>query len=226
MSSPSSNKANGANGADSADSATSWKTRATLLLVSVAGMAALYDATLGLRVVATEQGRRLQLRDHPVRLPPTVLAMPVLTELHENLRHDGRVAIVTFMYSRCNAVCSALGSQYQQLQAQIIAHGLQHKIRLLSVSFDPRDTPAVLRDYARSHHAQSAVWQFAGIADAAQRQRLLASMGIVVIPAPLGEFAHNAAFHIVDRGGRLRRIVDLDEQDEALRHALATADGW
>ncbi|WP_426115859.1 SCO family protein [Massilia sp. PWRC2] len=220
MSSPNSNKANSAGGAARKE------TLAALLLVSSAGIAALYDATLGLRVVATEEGRRLQLREHPIALPPTLLSMPKPTALLENLRQDCRVAIVTFMYSRCNAVCSALGSQYQQMQSQIIAHGLQHKVRLLSVSFDPRDSAPVLLAYARQQHAQSAVWQFASVADATQRQRLLSSMGIVVVPAPLGEFVHNAAFHIVDPGGRLGRIVDLDEPDAALRYALATAHAW
>ncbi|WP_332877649.1 SCO family protein [Massilia sp. S19_KUP03_FR1] len=208
----------------SPSSNSTW-TLAALLLVSALGIAALYEATLGFRIVSTESGRRLQISAHPLLLPPTALATPRVMALQENLRHDGRVAIVTFIYTRCNAICSVLGSQYQQMQSEIIARGMQHQIRLLSISFDERDTPAVLQDYAKRQHAQPAVWQFASVPDAQQRSRLLAAFGIVVLPAPLGEFQHNAAFHIVDRAGRLVRIIDLDDQDGALRYAVVTRDG-
>lgn len=195
-----------------------------MLLVSAVGIAAIYEATLGFRIVATEDGRRLQISERPLLLPPTALAMPVLTTLHENLRQDGRVAIVTFIYTRCNAVCSALGSQYQQMQSAIIARGLENKIRLLSLSFDERDTPQVLAEYSERQHAQPGVWQFASIPDTQQRLALLSSFGIVVLPAPFGEFQHNAAFHVVDRDGRLNRIFDLGDEDAALRYALETTD--
>jgi protein SCO1/2 len=205
-------------------SASSKQTCAAVLLVTAIGMAALHHATLGFRIVSTEDGRRLQISERPITLPRTALAMPRRTDLHANLRHDGRVAIVTFMYTRCVAVCSVLGSQFQQMQSELVARGLQHKIRLLSISFDARDTPAELQGYAKGQHAQPAVWQFAGIPDAQQRKQLLTAFGIVVLPAPLGDYQHNAAFHIVDRSGRLARIVDLDEQDNALQYALALTD--
>lgn len=200
--------------------------RATLLavaLVCALGAAALHYATLGFRVVSTEDGRRLSISEQPRALPAAALHLPQPAMLHEALREDGRVAIVVFIYARCNAVCSILGSEFQQLQQAIQARGLQRRVRLLSISFDPRDTAAELQAYARRQNAQPALWRFASVDSAAERRALLDAFGIVVLPAPLGEFQHNAAFHIVDAGGRLVRIVDDNQPAQALEHALALA---
>jgi protein SCO1/2 len=43
------------------------------------------------------------------------------------------------------------------------------------------------------------------------------------VPAPLGEFEHNAALHVVTPGGQLVRIVDLSRPDEALATAVSLA---
>jgi protein SCO1/2 len=200
--------------------------RATLLalaLVCVLGGTALYQGTMGLRVVSTEDGRRLDIRERPRALPAASIHLPQPSTLHAALQGDGRVAIVAFMYTSCNAVCSVLGSEFQQLQAEIRARGLQRQVRLLSISFDPRDTPAVLAAYAANNKAEAGLWQFVSVDDAAQRRRLLDAFGIVVLPAPLGEFQHNAAFHLVGADARLMRVDDFDRPASALEHALTLA---
>ena len=191
------------------------------IVVILGTIAALHAATLGFRVVATEDARRLQIREHALLLPSTAMLMPQPMELQKNLRDDGRVAIVTFFYSSCESVCSALGSEYHQLQDVIEARGLSKKIRLISVTFDERDTPLGLEQYARKQHAHSDVWNFASVPNAQSRNELLKSFGVVVIPAPLGQFQHNAAFHVVDANGRLRRIFDLDEKEAVLEYAIS-----
>jgi len=45
---------------------------------------------------------------------------------------------------------------------------------------------------------------------------LLDSFGIMVVPAPGGEFEHNAALHLVSPPGLLLRILGLDEGAQAL----------
>jgi protein SCO1/2 len=52
---------------------------------------------------------------------------------------------------------------------------------------------------------------------------LLDAFGIIVIPAPLGEFEHNAALHLVSGAGRLFRIVDYVDATVALDTALANS---
>lgn len=192
-------------------------------LVCALGAAALYYATLGFRVVSTEDGRRLAISEQPLALPPAALHLPQPATLHGTLREDGRVAIVVFIYTRCNAICSILGSEFQQLQQTIRERGLERQVRLLSISFDPRDTPADLQAYAARQHADPALWRFAAVGTEAERRALLDAFGIVVLPAPLGEFQHNAAFHIVDPAGRLVRIDDFEKPALALEHALEFA---
>lgn len=201
--------------------------RRTALLVAcmlALGLAALWQATMGFRVVSTEEGRRLAIAESPLALPAVELALDGRRlPLPSLLAEDGRVAIVTFFYARCNAVCSVQGSELQQMQREILARGLQDKVRLLAISFDPRDTGRDLAHYAERMRAEPGVWQFAAVPDAGQRRALLEQVGIIVLPAELGEFQHNAAFHVVARDGRMRRVVDYEQPDLALHAALEVA---
>lgn len=219
--SPSSPSRPGSAGAERGD------LRRTALLVAamvVCGVAALWQATMGFRVVSTEEGRRLAIAESPLALVPAQLVLPGsrVATLPALLAGDGRVAVITFFYARCNAVCSVQGSELQQMQREILARGWQDKVRLLTISFDPRDTGADLAAYAGRMRAEPSVWQFAAVPDAGQRRALLEQVGIIVLPAALGEFQHNAAFHIVGRDGRMSRVVDY-EQPEAALHAAQEA---
>lgn len=204
-----------------------YRTTAALLLLAALGTAALYAGTSGFRVISTEAGRRLDIAKNPRTLP---LARVVAAEgqpqpltLQQALSDDPRVAIVTFIYTQCNAMCSILGSELQQMQDALRQRGLQDKVRLLSISFDPRDTPQLLANYAGKQKALPGSWQFLAMPDARQRQQVLDTFGIVVLPAPLGEFEHNAAFHLVDKQGRLARVMDFTDGTGALDTALAMA---
>ncbi|WP_166454878.1 SCO family protein [Duganella aquatilis] len=200
-------------------------TLAALLLVCAAGGAALYLGTMGFAVVSTEDARRLAVLRQPLATANVAIHAPQAERLAAMLRDDGRVTIVSFVYSSCNTVCSVLGSEYQQLQEQIRRRGLAHQIRLLSISFDPRDTPDLLTAYARRQQADPAVWRMAGIDQDAERQALLDAFGVVVLKSPDGEFEHNAAFHLIDRQGQLVRIMDFDDPAAALNQAILLAGG-
>lgn len=89
------------------------------------------------------------------------------------------------------------------------------------MSFDPgRDTHDALAEYARRYHVDSARWRVARVADRSELARLLGTFGVVAIPDALGEFQHNAAIHVVDREGRLARILDVDATPDAIRASL------
>ena len=144
--------------------------------------------------------------------------------LRELLARDGRVWIVDFVYTRCQTLCLSLGTVFQQLQAQVLAQGLQDRVGLLSISFDPaQDRPAALADYARRMRMQPGAWQLLSLAEPGDRRRLLDSFGIMVVPAPLGEFEHNAALHLVTADGRLVQILGLEQGTQALALAQALA---
>ncbi len=194
------------------------KTPAALALILGAALAALALVTDGFRVVTSESARRLAVARDPLPLPVAHLADG--SELGTDIRADGRVVLLDFIYTHCESLCTALGTNYQQLQREIRQRRLGREVRLLSLSFDPeRDDPATLAHYARSLGADPALWQVDTIPDPAERAALLAAVGIVVVPDGHGDFVHNAAIHVVDGDGRLRRIHDLG----AWRAALADA---
>lgn len=197
---------------------TAGKIPAALLLVLALGIGAIYRVTDGFRVVTTEQSRRLSIAERPRPIPDAALRFDsgATASLVQALRSDGRPTVVNFIYTRCNAVCSVMGTELQQLQRTIQANGLAQRVRLLSISFDARDTPEQLARYAKSLQARSDIWQFAVVPDAAQRQALLDAFGITVIPAPLGEFEHNAAYHLVTPDARLSHIIDYGQPDALL----------
>ncbi len=203
-----------------------FHTFAASLLVLAAGLWALFDATGGGTAYTTETQRRSEVARAAVPVPdfPVVDALGRTGSLRDWLAQGDRVWIVDFVYTRCATVCLSLGTVFQQLQAQVLEQGLQNRVGLLSISFDPeQDRPPALASYAQRMRMQPGVWQALSLAHPQDRRRLLDSFGIMVVPAPLGEFEHNAALHLVTADGRLVRILGLEEGPRALALAKALA---
>ncbi|WP_287880515.1 SCO family protein [Acidovorax sp.] len=190
------------------------------------------------QVWTAEGARRLDVALAPVPAPATPLhgsdmaatTLPVLLTEGEG----GGVTIVDFVYTRCQTVCLALGSTFQQLQATI-QEGQRNSpagaksaagVKLLSISFDPaHDNPAALAAYASRLRADPRIWRFATARDETGLRPLLERFQVVVIPDGMGGFEHNAALLVVDGRGRLVRIFDYADMDTALawaQHLAAT----
>ena len=196
--------------------------------VLTAGLAAILHATAGGTAFTTETLRRAAVLQAPMAVPDFVVvdAQGQIHGLRTLLGQGGRVVIVDFVYTRCTTLCLALGTVFQQLQSQIFQHGLQYRVGLLSISFDPlQDKPPELAAYAQRMQMQPAVWQLVSLHSEADRRRLLDSFGIMVVPAPLGDFEHNASLHVVRPEGRLVRILGLDEAGAARAVAQSLARG-
>jgi protein SCO1 len=202
------------------------KTFAAAALALVVSLAVLLAATGGGRSFTTESLRRQLISQQAERIEPfdVTLSNGQRTSLSAVLGADGTVWLVDFVYTRCATLCTALGSIYQQLQAQIETRGLQGKVGLLSISFDPTNDDAIaLTDYARRMGLNPRVWQIVTLTNWQDRRRLLDAFGIMVLPAPLGEFEHNAALHVVTGNGMLTRIIDYNDFHTALDAAMAVA---
>ena len=200
------------------------KTFAAATAVLLASLFVLLGATGGGQSFTTETLRRQHISQQAERVPAfdVTLSNGQRTQLAAVLGPDGKVWLVDFVYTRCQTLCTSLGSIYQQLQTQIEARGLQGKVGLLSISFDPANDNAIaLTDYAKRMGMNPQVWQIVTLTSWQDRRRLLDAFGIMVLPAPLGEFEHNAALHVVSSSGMLTRIVDYNDFNTALDAALA-----
>ena len=206
------------------------RTFSASIAVLIAGLAILFMATGGGQSFTTETLRRQQVMAQPQRIDAFDVTGPsgnktTLNALLAEGKNEGKkLWLVDFVYTRCQTVCSSLGSIYQQLQTQIEERGLQDKVGLLSISFDPaNDDAAALSAYASRMRMDPAIWQIFTLSKWQDRQRLLDAFGIMVLPAPLGEFEHNAALHVMSSDGTLIKIIDYLAYETALDTAIAAA---
>ena len=179
------------------------------LVVCGAGGALLAHATDGFRALTTEQARRLSVERAPVELPEAQLE-----DQHGRVfslaAYRGQPVVVNFVYTQCRSVCPLLTAGFQRLDRAPSESG---HVPLVSISFDPRDTPERLREYS-VHFGASDAWRFARARDTTDLPALLAAFGIIVIPDGRGDFQHNAAVHVLDDRGRLARVLDRDASVE------------
>lgn len=193
--------------------------------LALAGGAALYHATDGLRAFTTESARRIAVRERPLEVPAVAL------ETQSGARIDlaalrGQWLLVDFIYTRCRTYCLALGGEFAQLQDRLAGPLAQRKVRLLSISFDPaHDTPAELASYLRRSRSRGPGWIAARPLDANGLSRLERAFGITVIADGAGGYTHNAAIHLVDPQGRLVEILDSGYPGRAAQTVLSRLDG-
>jgi protein SCO1/2 len=190
------------------------------LAVLMAGVLAFAGLTRGFTILTAESARRQTVAAAPIPIPELIGVDQQGTRRRLFESAERRVVIVDFIYTRCTSLCSALGSSYQRLQSAIEAQHLENAVRLVTVSFDPaRDTPEVIHEYGRSLGAKPDIWTILQPLDPEALRRSLKVFGVVATPAPQGQFVHNAAFHVIDRRGRLSRIIDISHPDVALAAA-------
>lgn len=196
------------------------RTLSLSLALLLAGGATLHAATDGFQAFTTETARRIAVRRQPVDVPAVAL------QTQSGARIDlaglrGRWLLVDFIYTRCPSYCVALGSEFAQLQQRLAAPLARGQVELLSISFDPaHDTPQELGAYLQRARSHGAGWLAARPVEADGLARLERSFGITVIEGAPGEYAHNAAIHVVDPQGRLVEIVDLGQSALAARTVL------
>lgn len=179
------------------------------LLLMLGGGVALSTATNHFRAFTTESARRLAVREHPVDIPAVTLETETGTRL-DLAAFRGRWLLVDFVYTRCPTYCSTLGGEFAQLQSSLAVPLAQHKVQLLSISFDPEhDTPRRLAEYLNRFRTSDSEWLAARPVDQGALERLKKSFGITVIPDSFGGFTHNAAIHLVDPRGRLVDVFDV-----------------
>lgn len=181
------------------------------LVLLAAGLGVLAAATHGFRAYTSETARRIDVREHPRPLPPTLLQ--TADGRHTSFGElRGRWLLVDFIYTRCLTYCSVQGSEFARLQGQLAGPIAAGKVALLSISFDPaRDDPAALADYQRRHGDHGAGWIAARPVDQPGLAVLMQRFGVVAVADGMGGFVHNAAIAVVDPAGRIVAILDWND---------------
>jgi protein SCO1 len=204
---------------------TSWlRTAVASLAICAIGGALLWGGTAGFRAFTSEQARRRAIAERPRALPVVDLEDQDGRPFTLTVYH-GRPLAVDFVYTQCVSVCTILSAGFQRLDRAERSRfeSENERLQLVSISFDPRDTPDRLREYASRYQADGRTWRFARVRDARDLPQILRSFGIVVIPDGRGDFQHNAAVHVVNGDGRLARVLDLSADPADIARAAAAS---
>jgi protein SCO1 len=123
----------------------------------------------------------------------------------------GKAVVVSFIYTTCNGSCPATTHNlYRVQQALKEARLWGDRVEFVSISLDPtRDTPEVLRRYAKIYGADPAAWHFlTGPPD--RVAEVIASWGMWAKVGPSGVLDHPSRIFLIDPRGRQREIYNLE----------------
>jgi cytochrome oxidase Cu insertion factor (SCO1/SenC/PrrC family) len=175
-------------------------------------------------------GKPVQRAGEPVRGKPTTAELQVLwpvpafsltdqdgkTVTDKELR--GHPWIATFIFTNCAGPCPMITSKMARLQATI----KNPAIHFVSFTVDPeRDTPEVLRGYAKLFSADTSRWHFLTGTRAAMDQ-VARDMKVASQHADGSQqIEHGTQILLIDGDGRLRGIYrgQSDDPDEMKRLA-------
>jgi cytochrome oxidase Cu insertion factor (SCO1/SenC/PrrC family) len=145
---------------------------------------------------------------------------------------EGRVWVANFIFTSCAGVCPNLSARMAGLREAL--RDAAPDVRSVSVSVDPaRDTPAVLREYARRYGADENGWLFlTGEREKLHRLiqdgfRLSVAERSPQEDAGAGELiTHSDRFVLVDRRSRIRgyyRVTEPEAMPQLVHDVLALA---
>jgi protein SCO1/2 len=196
------------------------RTAAASLVIGAAGGALGWLGTDGFRAFSSEQARRNAVARSPRTLPAVALEDQA-GRAFTLAAYQGQAVAVDFVYTQCRSLCSLLSAGFQRLDRVERTRGADERLQLVSISFDPRDTPERLREYASHYGADGNAWRFARVreGDARELAALLRGFGVVVIPDGRGDFQHNAAVHLIGANGRLSRVLDATADPSQIARA-------
>jgi protein SCO1/2 len=143
----------------------------------------------------------------------------------------GSPVIITFIYTRCPlpTFCPLMDRHFATMQKPLKADPAFARVHLVTVSFDPlTDTPAVLKQHARTLNADLSRWTFL-TGDRDDIDRFAARFGVSVARAlnDPRDITHNLRTAIIDSEGRLVKVYTGNEwtPEEVLADLKATGLG-
>jgi len=133
----------------------------------------------------------------------------------------GKAVLLDFIYTSCPGPCPILTGLHVEVQ-RALDPALRERVRFVSISLDPRkDTPALLREYAKARGADTANWSFL-TGPPEDVDAVLKAYGVGSARQPDGTIAHLVVTFLIDGEGQIvERFVGLEGHDpKQVRAAL------
>jgi protein SCO1/2 len=123
----------------------------------------------------------------------------------------GKVVVVSFVYTTCTGSCPGTTQALVRIQDALKQAKLWGtSVEFVSISLDPkRDTPEVLRQYARLFGADLGAWHFL-TGPPARVEAVIDAWGMWVKAGPTGTLDHPSRIFLLDARGRRREIYSLE----------------
>ncbi|HLR64456.1 SCO family protein [Virgibacillus sp. MSJ-26] len=192
-----------------------WRKRVAITMVLVFGSLLVYFGTDGLTAFTVETARLNELIEEQPTFPDVTLEDSE-ERVYSFSEFDDKYVLITFIYTSCTTVCLDLEMNMAQVYNKVPEEFIGEDISFLSISFDPTvDDPETLDKYKGYFDSDGETWRMARIPDQQELDNLLDEFGVIVIPDGYGDYAHNAAFYLVDSNGKLVNVMDYQDTDGA-----------
>lgn len=120
----------------------------------------------------------------------------------------GKTTVVTFIFTRCPIpnFCPLMSSNFLELQKKLEADpSLAGQVGLLSISFDPEDTPERLAKYGTNIGADPALWHHAS-GTKEETRKLTHAFSVYVRAEDGGSFSHGLCTALVTPDGTVAKL--------------------
>lgn len=129
----------------------------------------------------------------------------------------GHPVLISMFYASCPVACPVLIEDLGRVVANL-PPSVQRELRIVIVSFDPRDTPEVLRDLVQTRHLDDR-WTVASAPEMDART-LAATLGFKFRKLANGDYVHGATVVALDSDGRPIARSEQIGHREAIHAAL------
>jgi protein SCO1 len=123
----------------------------------------------------------------------------------------GKVWVAAFVFTNCAQACPMMTGKMARLQEAVPSKD----VMLVSFTVDPqRDTPDVLKQYAKRFNADPARWRFLTGEQSALLETA-AGLKLTAIPARDGKpIDHDEHFLLIDRQGHVRGVYHSNDDEK------------
>ena len=144
----------------------------------------------------------------------------IVLQTHENKDYtfrnmEPKVRLIEFMYTQCPDVCPNTTYQMKDLRNRLEKDGVfGSKVEFLTVSFDPkRDTPEVLRDYAKTFEIDKYKGWHLVRGEKEDIQKLADNFDFMYRDPGTGQYVHTSATYLLDEDNRVIEVFGMGEKD-------------